>query len=83
MAHLDRRRTDKSILRRLYLAMTPEIQIIGFIVLCTFIFTMSYSKFDAYGSVLDDHEQRIRKIEHVEESIQEIKDYLGIPKRGR
>lgn len=67
-----RRREDTSFVGRIYNRLTPEIQIVGFIMLCTFIFTVSYTKFDAYGAILDDHEKRIRNIEQLSEKLDTI-----------
>lgn len=50
--------------KRLWEQYAPVFHVIGFIILCTFIFATNYDKFTAYGATLNDHEARIVKVEN-------------------
>lgn len=82
-----RRKDDDCIMRSLYLAATPYIQVCGFIIMCSFIAGGIWFNFNAYGADISSLKTwRMKQEEHnaiedthnarIEQSLQDIHDFL-------
>lgn len=79
---LNRRYTDRHMFYRMWKNFNPYLQIGGFLILCTFVFTNKWNEVEAYGVQINDQQQRIVRLEasyeRIDQSLQDIKQYFGI-----
>ena len=84
--HYKRRYYDGSVVKSIYKALTPWLQIAGFLLMCSFIIGGKSSKFDAYGATLEQHDNRLKALESRSDTINQKLDdmivFFGIPQHG-